>query len=214
MVVPIQEEQEVYILFTVPNEPVYVLGSIYHPTYEKVQQFTPYVPIEEELNSFSKNDYFVSNNGNSINITSANGLIFQSESNIRLGLGEESKLRISKDGKSGELLLGGTQFLLERKKYIDELDAKIVKMEEVLTSLTAAVGAMHTAITGIGNTGNTPVVGTTMAPVAANSLADMTNAQSGITELTGLPKRTTVEHTKDCAKAINFNILIPKNEDE
>lgn len=213
--VPVQVNQEVYLLTTVPNEPVYVLGSIYHPSFEKIHQFIPYVPIEEELNAFSKQDYFVSNNGSSINISSANGLIFQSESNIRLGLGEDSKLRISKDGKAGELLLGGTQFLVERKRYIDEIDAKIVKMEELLNTLTTMITTIHGVyITAASNNPATPATAGILGGYYSGVATDLADANTQLGELLALPKRTPDEHTTDCAKAINYDILIPKNENE
>lgn len=214
MVVPVFEGQEVYLLKTIPNDLPYIIGTVFHPSHQKVQEFTSYMPISKEVDAISKNDLVFHNLDNQINLSASNGLIFNSDNNIRMALGNDGCFKISKDGKGGDYILNGAQFLLERKNYIDELDAKIVKMEEHLGHLTNTVNAVITGLQSLGvpASASTPVVGSALALTMSTALTPNSQSQTANGELQALPKRTTAVHTQDCAKALNKRVIVPKTD--
>jgi hypothetical protein len=214
MIVPVFEGQEVYLLKTIPNDLPYIIGTVFHPSHQKVQNFTNYTPISKEVDAISKNDLVFHNLDSQINISATNGLIFNSDNNIRMALGNEGCFKISKDGKGGDYILNGAQFLLERKNYIDELDAKIVKMEEHLGHLTNTVSAIITGLQSLGvpASASTPVVGSALSLTMSTALTPNSQSQTANGELQALPKRTTSAHTQDCAKALNKRVIVPKTD--
>lgn len=218
-VIPIYGGQEVYVLKTSPNKPKYIIGGIFKSSVETVDTFIPFIPIEQDFDAICRSDYVVNNNGNQLNLSSANGVIIKSDGNVRIQLSDEGKFKISKDGVAGEFALNATRFLVERKPYIDELNAKIAKLEETTDALLSYIGSLEVAIetfAGAGVSNTTGPLAPLNAPFSSLQLTMQTTVPpykntvvQKQSDLVNLPLRSSADHTKDCSKAINFDVLLP-----
>jgi len=221
-VMPIYTGQEVYVLKTSPNAPKYILGGIFKSAYEEVLSFVPFVPIEEEIDAICKNDWVVHNQDNQIALSASNGVIVKSNGNIRIQLGVDGRFKISKNGTAGEFALGATRFLLERKRYTDEMQAKIEKLELALAAQSVQIDFLTTQLTSFAAAGASAAAPAPLSPLAApfgdlsasmtvQGATNNTSQKNKNNDFQNAPLRSSVDTTGDCKKAIIQSILIPKS---
>lgn len=220
-VTPLYAGQEVYVLKTAPNRPKFILGGIFKSEFEEVFSFVPFVPIEKEVDAVCKNDYAIHNQDNQLTLSASNGVIIKSNGNARIQLGDEGKFKISKNGQAGEFILNATRFLVERKPYFDELNDKVRHLEETCDKLIDYVYTLQETIKGVADAAAISLAAAPLTPVGTvfeglssaitlNVVPKQTATEDKHDELVEAPLRTTAEHTRDCSKSINYNILIPK----
>jgi hypothetical protein len=220
-VTPLYAGQEVYVLKTSPNRPKFILGGIFKSEFEEVFSFVPFVPIEKEVDAICKNDYVVHNQDNQLTLSASNGIIIKSNGNARIQLGDEGKFKISKNGQAGEFILNAARFLVERKPYFDELNEKVRHLEETCDKLIDYVYTLQETIKSVADGAASSLATAPLTPVGAvfgglssaitlNVVPKQTATEAKHDELVEAPLRSSAEHTRECSKAINYNVLVPK----
>lgn len=221
--IPYTVGQEVYLLQTSHNETPYIIGSVFKPAFIEPSRDTEFSDTGEDRNVIGVRDYVISNRGNIINLTDEYGVVLSANKDIRLQLGNEGILRISKNGLCDDFPLRGAAFITALHNYLEEIRDIQDQMKEMQTNITDGLVAIKTALSGMATTMNTPVGGgppggpgsvaaaataLATAMTAASTPIDQADAQD--TALQALPIRDKEIAGQESVETICTSIRLPK----
>lgn len=141
---PIDVGGFVYCLKTYENQPLVCLGGALKPQELGIEKGDSVASINSDRKAYNMKDLFLVNDENKVNLTHLNGLVLESEKQIRLQLGEDALLRISRFGKSGDNILDGSKFIDILFAYIKMLEEKINQHSQWIENATPQVAAAFT----------------------------------------------------------------------
>lgn len=218
---PFRVGDEVYLLKTTANAPVYIIGSVYKSGLNVVQT-TPVVPsTNEDDKTAAASDYIFENDGNRINLADSRGVVIDANPSVRIQLGTNGYLRISKDGQAQELALNGITFIQNLYAYTGELRARNKQLELAVDKLQTQLSLLQDAFTTFMTAAAVP--GAALDPVlvafatgawttvynAQLATADL-EAQEEVNGVISLPLRTNSSAEADGVDSLNPYIKLPK----
>lgn len=212
--------QEVYLMKMATGEQPYIVGSVFKPSDVAISnEVYPTLRVQDRHVPCSS-DYYVSNKGNSLNLSDGYGIQMTTSSDMRIQLPSDGMLRISAGGRSGDCALDGARFINELYKLLNEMHTKQVLIEQQLRTLRLLEVALQQQLGAFASTGQAAATGP-LAPFLAAftnlnlaivsngpSLTSAENAEN--TLLNETPRRTVLASKQDTIKAINHKIRLPK----
>jgi hypothetical protein len=212
--------QEVYLLKTSASEQPYIIGSVFKPAGVAIANEVYPTSRVQDRHIPCTSDYYVSNKGNSLNLSDGYGIQLSTSSDVRIQLPSDGMLRISAGGRAGDCALDGAKFITELYKLLEELHAKQELIEQQLRTLRLLDSALQQqlaafAATGVANTTgplaplNAPF-STLQTALASNEAARTSAENAENTLLNDTPRRTIATSKNDTIKAINHKVRLPK----
>lgn len=212
--------QEVYILKLAAGEQPYILGSVFKPSDVAISnEVYPTLRVQDRHVPCAT-DYYISNKGNSLNLSDGYGIQMSTSSDMRIQLPSDGMLRISSGGRAGDCALDGARFIKELYKLLSELHAKQVLIEQQLRTLRLLDSTLQQQLSSFATTGLGASTGALapLAPAFTNLGTALTSNQISLdgaesaedTLLNDTPRRTIAASQDDTIKAINHKIRLPK----
>jgi len=143
---PYTAGQEVFLIQMSHNEPPYIIGSVFKSASIVPSRNIEFSDTGEDRNVVGVRDYVISNRGNILNLTDAYGVVVSANKDIRLQLGNEGILRISKNGLCDDYPIKGAQFLTHYNDFTGEMYDKLEQASGMQTDITANIDALMAAI--------------------------------------------------------------------
>jgi hypothetical protein len=213
--------QQVMLLKTSVNDPVYCLGGTFKPSRINVHNAIFPSHPSEDRRGFTTSDYVIANKGSSINISGGYGIVCTSVNDMRCQLADNGMLRISAGGKCTDVAINGGKFITKMHETTNEMRDKIVETEvglghhydwilDLTNQLITLTGAM------IADPGLQAAAPATITAATTMNTALTSYYQSFIpdsfqskTALAQLPLKTTAQSKLDTGTALNTKIRLP-----
>jgi hypothetical protein len=215
---PFRVGDEVYLLKTTANAPVYIIGSVYKSGLNVVQT-TPVIPsTNEDDKTAAASDYIFENDGNRINLADSRGVVIDANPSVRIQLGTNGYLRISKDGQAEELAINGITFIDNLYQYTSELRARNKQLEVVVDKMQTQLSLLQDAFDSfmLAASGSTDVAIVTFVNTVYNTTykADLAardlDTQEEVNEIIALPLRTNSSAEAAAVDSLNPYIKLPR----
>jgi|11_taG_2_1085331.scaffolds.fasta_scaffold02138_2 hypothetical protein len=215
---PLEIGGYVYCLKTFSNAPLVAIGGALKPAEIGFEQGLSVADDNSDRKSYNVRDLVLYNDGNKINLTHLNGIVIDSERTIRMQLGENAALRVSRFGQTQDNTLDGSEFIDNLFAYIKELEDKINQHSQWIQNATPIVNQQFVAAAGVHTTAATAAraLQPPNEPLAqledANAREDNQAAADTLAlgEGAGTALSTTTEVAKDYARqALNPYIQTP-----
>ena len=211
---------EVFLIQTSHNSQPYILGSVSKPASFEVSRDIEFSDNSFDRESVVASDYIIANKGNKINLSEDYGITQTSNQDIRLQLGANGILRISKNGLCEDFPLNGMAYITAINNYLDEMrdiQDDIREMMNIITGYNAAESAATKAFYDScvsGGPAGLIAAATTAAAVYTTQVTAHSSTTSRNTTLQGLPIRTKQQSGQDQVAALNSTIKLPKRPTE
>ena len=208
--------QEVYLIQMSHNELPYIIGSVFKSSAIVPSLDTEFSNAAQDRNVVGVRDYVISNRGNMLNLSDSYGAIISANRDIRLQLGQNGILRISKDGLCDDYPLRGAAFITKLHDYLEEMraiqdsvKAMVSQIEATQNLESAAATAFYTACADGGPAGL--VAAAQAAKLVYNGqVAAHTQLAADNTAMQALPIRDADVAGRESVETLCTSIRLPK----
>lgn len=215
--------QEVYLIQMSHNEPPYIIGSVF-----KSSSIVPSMDVEfsdaaQDRNVVGVRDYVISNRGNMLNLSDYYGAIISANRDIRLQLGQNGILRISKDGLCDDYPIRGAAFITALHNYLEEIRAVQDQIKAMQTDITANIQTLQSSVLAASLAisappppavpGSPPVITTALGTLAETLATITTSVGESVadnTALQALPIRDGSTAGQEAVETLCTSIKLPK----
>lgn len=211
----------VYCLKTYENAPIFCIGGAIKPKNMGFETGLSVASVFSDRKTNNVRDLILQNDDNKINLTHLNGLVLDSEKMIRMQLGENGVLRISRFGRVGDNILDGSKFIDLLFDYISVLEEKINQHSAWINNASPIVNQQFTAAAGVHaqaalaatNSGNAVLAASEGAEADLDTQRAADTLTLGATAGVDLTP-TAAEEKQNVRKALNPYVQTPIQDDE